>query len=195
ATTWKRSPAASPSRSSPIWALAAASMVSASAAGAIVSSVAVASTLSVAVPGVALAAASIVIVCVVALAAIVPGVAVTPVGAPVTSLSTAPAKPPAPPIVAVTVVDAPATTVAAVGARLSATLGAGFTVSATATGAIVTPVAEPVIEMFGVPADALASAATFKASVVLPAAIVDRKSTRLNSSHVKISYAVFCLKK
>src|SRR5690606_41473578 len=29
-----------------------------------------------------------------------------------------------------------------------------------------------------------------------PAAItVDRKSTRLNSSHVKISYAVFCLKK
>src|SRR5690606_40579551 len=27
------------------------------------------------------------------------------------------------------------------------------------------------------------------------AAMVDRKSTRLNSSHVKISYAVFCLKK
>src|SRR5690606_41445360 len=27
------------------------------------------------------------------------------------------------------------------------------------------------------------------------AMIVDRKSTRLNSSHVKISYAVFCLKK
>src|SRR5690606_39910429 len=26
-------------------------------------------------------------------------------------------------------------------------------------------------------------------------AISDRKSTRLNSSHVKISYAVFCLKK
>src|SRR5699024_11859641 len=26
-------------------------------------------------------------------------------------------------------------------------------------------------------------------------AIVDRKSTRLNSSHVSISYAVFCLKK
>src|SRR5690606_41198641 len=25
--------------------------------------------------------------------------------------------------------------------------------------------------------------------------LVDRKSTRLNSSHVKISYAVFCLKK
>src|SRR5690606_40909416 len=28
-----------------------------------------------------------------------------------------------------------------------------------------------------------------------PAASGDRKSTRLNSSHVKISYAVFCLKK
>src|SRR5690606_41827289 len=25
--------------------------------------------------------------------------------------------------------------------------------------------------------------------------VIDRKSTRLNSSHVKISYAVFCLKK
>src|SRR5690606_41267638 len=28
-----------------------------------------------------------------------------------------------------------------------------------------------------------------------PACLGDRKSTRLNSSHVKISYAVFCLKK
>src|SRR5690606_39528867 len=28
-----------------------------------------------------------------------------------------------------------------------------------------------------------------------PCAHTDRKSTRLNSSHVKISYAVFCLKK
>src|SRR5690606_39383420 len=27
------------------------------------------------------------------------------------------------------------------------------------------------------------------------ASVLDRKSTRLNSSHVKISYAVFCLKK
>src|SRR5207253_6847913 len=30
---------------------------------------------------------------------------------------------------------------------------------------------------------------------LLVAALVDRKSTRLNSSHVAISYAVFCLKK
>src|SRR5690606_14655325 len=31
--------------------------------------------------------------------------------------------------------------------------------------------------------------------ITLPAPNADRKSTRLNSSHVKISYAVFCLKK
>src|SRR5258708_12510598 len=31
--------------------------------------------------------------------------------------------------------------------------------------------------------------------IVLVAAVVDRKSTRLNSSHQIISYAVFCLKK
>src|SRR5690625_833186 len=31
--------------------------------------------------------------------------------------------------------------------------------------------------------------------VVLASEIIDRKSTRLNSSHVAISYAVFCLKK
>src|SRR3712207_8785327 len=31
--------------------------------------------------------------------------------------------------------------------------------------------------------------------VVLPEAELDRKSTRLNSSHANISYAVFCLKK
>src|SRR5690606_39569539 len=30
---------------------------------------------------------------------------------------------------------------------------------------------------------------------IAPSANLDRKSTRLNSSHVKISYAVFCLKK
>src|SRR5690349_22962015 len=31
--------------------------------------------------------------------------------------------------------------------------------------------------------------------ISVPAKWVDRKSTRLNSSHVEISYAVFCLKK
>src|SRR5690606_40370424 len=34
-----------------------------------------------------------------------------------------------------------------------------------------------------------------KLSGQLEEILVDRKSTRLNSSHVKISYAVFCLKK
>src|SRR5699024_11478368 len=29
----------------------------------------------------------------------------------------------------------------------------------------------------------------------IPECVLDRKSTRLNSSHVSISYAVFCLKK
>src|SRR5438105_11140049 len=33
------------------------------------------------------------------------------------------------------------------------------------------------------------------ARIVLLAAVLDRKSTRLNSSHEWISYAVFCLKK
>ena len=33
------------------------------------------------------------------------------------------------------------------------------------------------------------------ASPFVPGALTDRKSTRLNSSHVEISYAVFCLKK
>src|SRR5690606_39570464 len=31
--------------------------------------------------------------------------------------------------------------------------------------------------------------------IELASGLIDRKSTRLNSSHVKISYAVFCLKK
>src|SRR3712207_7937660 len=35
----------------------------------------------------------------------------------------------------------------------------------------------------------------FSTVVVPPAFVRDRKSTRLNSSHANISYAVFCLKK
>src|SRR5256885_10774190 len=34
-----------------------------------------------------------------------------------------------------------------------------------------------------------------RAPTVPPALLLDRKSTRLNSSHLVISYAVFCLKK
>src|SRR5690606_40584249 len=35
----------------------------------------------------------------------------------------------------------------------------------------------------------------YKSLVEKSTLLIDRKSTRLNSSHVKISYAVFCLKK
>src|SRR5437773_6875242 len=40
-----------------------------------------------------------------------------------------------------------------------------------------------------------ANAATKTRSSLLKQAMIDRKSTRLNSSHITISYAVFCLKK
>src|SRR5436309_7649750 len=50
-----------------------------------------------------------------------------------------------------------------------------------------------------VPADVLACAQAYVAGINARIdeviADADRKSTRLNSSHVKISYAVFCLKK
>src|SRR5690625_6429636 len=48
-------------------------------------------------------------------------------------------------------------------------------------------IARPVVELFGV--DFMPSGGPY------PALLADRKSTRLNSSHVAISYAVFCLKK
>src|SRR5439155_24396228 len=38
-------------------------------------------------------------------------------------------------------------------------------------------------------------ATTVPVQFAVPSLTVDRKSTRLNSSHVAISYAVFCLKK
>src|SRR5690606_40976257 len=43
-----------------------------------------------------------------------------------------------------------------------------------------------------IPTPAMAEFLTYADQAALA---VDRKSTRLNSSHVKISYAVFCLKK
>src|SRR5690606_42010596 len=42
---------------------------------------------------------------------------------------------------------------------------------------------------------ALAALSERRPSLVILDIWLDRKSTRLNSSHVKISYAVFCLKK
>src|SRR5215217_9240461 len=41
----------------------------------------------------------------------------------------------------------------------------------------------------------VAAAIGFAAGLALGMASLDRKSTRLNSSHANISYAVFCLKK
>src|SRR5690606_40513954 len=69
-------------------------------------------------------------------------------------------------------------------------------------GAIVKmPVAKKMIERVAVPVTASTILRRTPADEVktivekgVPAAL-DRKSTRLNSSHVKISYAVFCLKK
>src|SRR5690606_8729522 len=46
--------------------------------------------------------------------------------------------------------------------------------------------------LFGNPTEAFLSMITSKG--IVNVLIEDRKSTRLNSSHVKISYAVFCLK-
>src|SRR5699024_12642716 len=43
--------------------------------------------------------------------------------------------------------------------------------------------------------EACRSVSMFAVTVRFPPSTVDRKSTRLNSSHVSISYAVFCLKK
>src|SRR5436309_4636686 len=45
------------------------------------------------------------------------------------------------------------------------------------------------------PLSRAADARARRARALVPAPQRDRKSTRLNSSHVKISYAVFCLKK
>src|SRR5690349_22184397 len=50
------------------------------------------------------------------------------------------------------------------------------------------------ILLFGIGVPAKFSELVFR-SVVTRVLTTDRKSTRLNSSHVEISYAVFCLKK
>src|SRR2546422_4560678 len=47
----------------------------------------------------------------------------------------------------------------------------------------------------GTPLAGILISAGFFFSVMAPTATEDRKSTRLNSSHGYISYAVFCLKK
>src|SRR5690606_40732438 len=54
--------------------------------------------------------------------------------------------------------------------------------------------AEPFIDVFH-PDDRFAACLVRGARRIRARRLQDRKSTRLNSSHVKISYAVFCLKK
>src|SRR5690606_39837205 len=49
------------------------------------------------------------------------------------------------------------------------------------------------VEVDGIEPGALLVGGKLRAQVLQE--LLDRKSTRLNSSHVKISYAVFCLKK
>src|SRR5206468_12853334 len=53
---------------------------------------------------------------------------------------------------------------------------------------------DPVV-VFGHHADAVPLAEAAEEVVLGPGVLEDRKSTRLNSSHDQISYAVFCLKK
>src|SRR5438034_4916557 len=58
--------------------------------------------------------------------------------------------------------------------------------------------AEPVLLQLGQPGQLEPRSASRRQQVVddgLRPLVVDRKSTRLNSSHTVISYAVFCLKK
>src|SRR5690606_41130596 len=62
-----------------------------------------------------------------------------------------------------------------------------------ARGGLVRPEGLTLVEVLV--ALAVASLLLAVVSAVLGSARADRKSTRLNSSHVKISYAVFCLKK
>src|SRR5690625_5984301 len=81
-----------------------------------------------------------------------------------------------------------------------ALIGAGGTVLERATGRGILPVlADAAAGSDGPAASAAERAAVFEAELRAQAgewlAQTDRKSTRLNSSHVAISYAVFCLKK
>src|SRR5690554_7082022 len=74
-----------------------------------------------------------------------------------------------------------------------------FLVAATSVvgAAGVVGVAVPFVGSWFPSARAKAAGAPVKVNVskIEPGQQIDRKSTRLNSSHVRISYAVFCLKK
>src|SRR3712207_7538351 len=59
----------------------------------------------------------------------------------------------------------------------------GFASSAAAIGTLLTDV----------PAGAVLARVGLRPAMIAGSGLVDRKSTRLNSSHANISYAVFCL--
>src|SRR5690606_40969656 len=73
------------------------------------------------------------------------------------------------------------------------------TVSAVSAKPVPVPTPQAVAAEAAKPEPKLVAASAAPAEAKTPAVEVDpkvdRKSTRLNSSHVKISYAVFCLKK
>ena len=68
-----------------------------------------------------------------------------------------------------------------------------------AAGQAISSVNHSTVMLMTYEGSALRTDALFKAKIINPGEdlfiAVDRKSTRLNSSHVVISYAVFCLKK
>src|SRR2546422_8456361 len=57
------------------------------------------------------------------------------------------------------------------------------------------PALVPTVELLIVPEPLVASSLLVTVPELVPMDTLDRKSTRLNSSHGYISYAVFCLKK
>src|SRR2546430_17113913 len=49
--------------------------------------------------------------------------------------------------------------------------------------------------LWGAISRAVRTPSRYDRDLLVPSGLIDRKSTRLNSSHSQISYAVFCLKK
>src|SRR3712207_7159812 len=64
-----------------------------------------------------------------------------------------------------------------------------------ATAGLLAPSADPVMASLRCAVATVAAARALPSRWEMRIGIQDRKSTRLNSSHANISYAVFCLKK
>src|SRR3989442_9883310 len=76
------------------------------------------------------------------------------------------------------------------GLAVSLTISLALGLALIALGLLVVPSATAIVYTNGG-----ASSGILELMVYSCFSILDRKSTRLNSSHVRISYAVFCLKK